>query len=120
MDPVTRIEAALVSVTVRVAVCPEEMVLGLAVIETVGAEAAALAVNTETATKVRIGAREGIVFTGPALILLIRGGVGRASWIDQSFPSLRCSRSVDKLARVAISVFGRSPPEAILNNTGSL
>ena len=68
LDPVTRIEAALVSVTVRVAVCPEEMVLGLAVIETVGAEAAALAVNTETATKVRIGAREEIVFTGPALI----------------------------------------------------
>jgi hypothetical protein len=52
LDPVTRIEAALVSVTVRVTVCPEEMLLELALIETVGMAAAALAAHVESATKV--------------------------------------------------------------------
>lgn len=36
--PVTRIEAALVSVIVRVSDCPDEMLAKLAVIETVGVE----------------------------------------------------------------------------------
>lgn len=67
LDPVTWIEAALVSVTVRVSVCPDEMLLELAVIETVGTAAAALAAKAETATKVRKGARDGIVFTGGLL-----------------------------------------------------
>jgi hypothetical protein len=53
LDPVTWIDAALVSVTVRVSVCPDEMLLELALIETVGTEAAALAANTETTTKER-------------------------------------------------------------------
>ena len=52
-------EAALVSVTVRVTVCPEEMLLELALIETVGVAAAALAANVEIATKVTKGARIG-------------------------------------------------------------
>ena len=59
LEPVTWIEAALVSVTVRVSVCPEEMLFELALIETVGTDAAALAANAEIATKVRRGAREG-------------------------------------------------------------
>ena len=37
MDPVTLIDPALDAVTVSVSDCPEEMVLELAVIETVGA-----------------------------------------------------------------------------------
>jgi hypothetical protein len=53
LDPVTWIDAALVSVTVRVSVCPDEMLLELALIETMGTEAAALAANTETTTKER-------------------------------------------------------------------
>ena len=39
-DPVTRTEAALVAVVVRVSDCPDEMLLELAVIETVGVEPA--------------------------------------------------------------------------------
>jgi hypothetical protein len=62
-DPVTWIEAALVSVTVRMSVCPEEMLLELAWIETVG-RAAALTANAEIATKERKGVREGTIFTG--------------------------------------------------------
>jgi hypothetical protein len=68
LDPVTWIEAALVSVTVRVSVCPDEMLLELAVIATVGADAAALAANVEIATKGRRSAREGKVFTGACLV----------------------------------------------------
>ena len=44
-------------------VCPEEMLLELAWIETVG-RAAALTANAEIATKERKGVREGIIFTG--------------------------------------------------------
>jgi hypothetical protein len=58
-DPVTWIEAALVSVTVRVTVCPEVMLLELALIATVGTAAAALAVKAEIATKVTNEARKG-------------------------------------------------------------
>ncbi|MGA9584361.1 MAG: hypothetical protein WBQ95_03485 [Terracidiphilus sp.] len=83
-DPVTWIEAALVSVTVSVSVCPEEMLLDLAAIETVGAEAAALAANAEIATKERKGVREGIVFTGACLDIrfyesgwIVSGGMPR-------------------------------------------
>lgn len=64
LDPVTWIDAAFVSVTVRVSVCPDEMLLELAVIETVGTAAAALAAKAEIATKVRKGFRDGSVFTG--------------------------------------------------------
>ena len=70
MDPVTWIEAALVSVTVSVTVCPEVMLLELALIETVGTAAAALVAKTETATKGRKRikrVREGIDFTGACL-----------------------------------------------------
>lgn len=67
LEPVTWMEAALVSVTVRVSVCPDEMLLVLAVIETVGRAAAALVAKAEIATKVRKGTREGIVFTGACL-----------------------------------------------------
>jgi hypothetical protein len=49
------------------------MLLELAVIDTVGMEAAALVANNETATKVRKGAREGIVFTGTCLIFVFTG-----------------------------------------------
>jgi hypothetical protein len=66
-DPVTWIEAALVSVTVRVTCCPAVMLLELALIETVGTAAAALAAKTEIATKVRNRIREGIVFTWACL-----------------------------------------------------
>lgn len=66
-DPVTWIEAAPVSVTVRVSVCPAEMLLELAVMETVGTEAAALVAKAEIATKVRKGTKEGRVFTGACL-----------------------------------------------------
>ena len=58
LDPVTRIEAALVSFTIRVSDCPEEMLLELALIETVGMEAAALAAKAETKTKARRGAND--------------------------------------------------------------
>lgn len=53
LDPVTWIEAALVSVTMRVSDCPEEMLLEPALMAMVGIEAAALAVKTENATRVR-------------------------------------------------------------------
>lgn len=58
-DPVTWIEAALLSVTVRVTVCPEVMLLELALIATVGTAAAALAVRIEIAAKGRRTARNG-------------------------------------------------------------
>jgi hypothetical protein len=63
LEPVTWIEAALVSVTVRVSVCPDEMLLELAVMETVGRADAALVAKAEIATKVRKLTRGGIVFT---------------------------------------------------------
>ena len=59
LEPVTWIEAACVSVTLRVTVCPEEMLFELALIETVGTDAEAPAANVEIATKARNGAREG-------------------------------------------------------------
>ena len=71
MDPVTRMEPAFVSVTVRVTVCPEVMLLELAVIETVGTAAAALAANTESATKRKKTCWKGNCFhRGPALGLV--------------------------------------------------
>jgi hypothetical protein len=69
-DPVTWIDAALVSVTVRVSVCPDEMLLELAVIETVGTAAAALVAKTETTTKERKRMRDRIVFTGACLVFV--------------------------------------------------
>lgn len=71
LDPVTWIEEAFVSVTVSVADCPAEMLLELAVMETVGAEAAALAANAENARKVRRGANDGNAFIMPALSCLL-------------------------------------------------
>ena len=59
LDPVTWIEAALVSVTFRVMLCPEEMLLELAVIETVGAAALALGAKVEIETKARRTAGKG-------------------------------------------------------------
>jgi len=67
LDPVTWMEAALVSVTVSVSDWPAEMLLELALMETVGTEAAALLANAKTARKLRSGARDGNVFIGPAL-----------------------------------------------------
>ena len=67
MDPVTLMEAALVSVTVRVTVCPEVMLLELALIETVGTAAAALAAKNEIATKDTKRVRERICFTWACL-----------------------------------------------------
>ena len=58
-DPVTWIEAALVSVTVRVTVCPDVMLLELALMDTVGTAAEALAVKADIGTKVRKTRREG-------------------------------------------------------------
>lgn len=69
-DPVTWIDAALVSVTVRVSVCPDEMLLELAVIETVGTAAEALVAKTETTTKERMRMRDRIVFTGACLVFV--------------------------------------------------
>ena len=69
-DPVTWTEAALATVTVRVSVCPEVMLLELALIDMVGTAAAALAAKIETATKGRKRIkriRGGIVFTGTCL-----------------------------------------------------
>ena len=60
--PVTWIDAALDSVTVRVSDCPAEMLLELAVMETVGVAAAALAAKAEIARKLRMGARNGNAF----------------------------------------------------------
>jgi len=56
-DPVTWIEPAFVSVTVRVTVCPELMLFELALIATVGTAADALVADTEIATKVKRDAR---------------------------------------------------------------
>jgi len=67
LDPVTWIEAALVSVTVRVTVCPEVMLFELALMETVGTAAEAMVAKNEIATKVRKRVREGIDFTGACL-----------------------------------------------------
>ena len=67
MDPVTWMEAALVSVTVSVTVCPAVMLLELALIETVGIAAEAVVAKTDTATKVRKCFREEIGFTGACL-----------------------------------------------------
>ena len=58
-------EAALVSVTVRVSDSPEEMLLEPALMETVGTDTAALLASTEIARKVRTDARDGSVFMGP-------------------------------------------------------
>ena len=58
-EPVTWIEAALVSVTVRVTCCPDVMLLELALIETVGSAAEALAVKVNTPTKVKNDAIKG-------------------------------------------------------------
>lgn len=69
-DPVTWTEAALATVTVNVAVCPEVMLLELALIEMVGAAAEALAAKNEIATKGRRRIkriRGGIVFTWACL-----------------------------------------------------
>ena len=63
MDPVTWIEAALVSVTVRVTVCPEVMLFELALMETVGTAAEAMVAKNEIATKVKRRFREGTDFT---------------------------------------------------------
>lgn len=60
--PVTEIDAALDSVTVRVSDCPAEMLLELAVMETVGMAAAALAAKVEIARKLRKGAKDGNAF----------------------------------------------------------
>lgn len=70
MDPVTWIEAAFVSVTVSVTVCPELMLFELAWMATVGTPANAVAADTEIATKVKNDARKGKCFTGPALVAL--------------------------------------------------
>jgi hypothetical protein len=67
LDPVTRIEAALDSVTVRVSDCPAEMLLELAVMETWGTEAVALAANEAIARTVRTGVKNERAFMGPAL-----------------------------------------------------
>jgi hypothetical protein len=80
-------EEALVSVTVKVSVCPDEMLLEPALIETVGTAAAALAAKAETATRVRKGTRDGIVFTGePALMFVCTVGTGStpAEWPELS------------------------------------
>jgi len=66
-DPVTWTEAALATVTVRVSVCPEVIVLELALIEIVGTAAEAVAAKTEIATKVSKRVRERIVFTWACL-----------------------------------------------------
>jgi hypothetical protein len=67
LDPVTWMDAALVSVTVSVSDWPAEMLLELALMETVGTEAAALLANAKTARKLRSGARDENAFMGPAL-----------------------------------------------------
>ena len=67
-EPVTRIDAALVSVTVRVSDCPADMVADCAVIDTVGTDAAAF--NGEkavTASKASRGHTEAKIFTGGRL-----------------------------------------------------
>ena len=73
LEPVTWIEAALDSVTVNVSDCPAEILLELAVMETVGTEAAALLANAEIASKVRRGARDGIVFKEACLSVDLYG-----------------------------------------------
>ena len=65
--PVTLIEAAFVSVTVSVTVCPAVMEFELAFIETVGSAAEALAVKTEIATKGSKRVREESSFTWACL-----------------------------------------------------
>ena len=71
-DPVTWIEAALVSVTVRVSLCPEVMLAEPALIETVGTAAAAPAANAEIATQVTKGAKEEIIFTEACLLMILK------------------------------------------------
>ena len=90
MDPVTWIEAALVSVTVRVTVCPEVMLFELALMETVGTAAEAMVAKNEIATKVRKRVREGIDFTGACLEGLVHvpdcalGGEVVPGWISSA------------------------------------
>lgn len=84
-DPVTLMEAAFVSVTVSVAVCPDAMLFELALIDTVGTAAEALAAKTDIATKGRKRVREGSIFTGACLngscIARLRsGGRGGSGW----------------------------------------
>ena len=92
LDPVTWIDAALVSVTVRVTVCPEEMLLELALIETVGTAAAALVAKTETATKVRYGAGKGINFKGACLRVGSR--MPDCALEGEVVPGLECVRPI--------------------------
>ena len=103
LEPVTWIEAALVSVTVRVSVCPDEMLLVLAVIETVGRAAATLVAKAEIATKVRKGTREGIVFTGACLDICTNCLGDASGEVAGIIPFLRCGRRNDELVRVADS-----------------
>lgn len=88
-DPVTWIEAALVSFTVSVSDCPAEMLLELAWMETVGTEAAAPLANAEIVTKVRRRGREGVIFTGSLPLCGLYGsasGIGRK---NQTYHPLR-------------------------------
>jgi hypothetical protein len=104
LDPVTWIDAALVSVTVRVSVCPDEMLLELAVIETVGTAAAALVAKTETTTKERKRMRDRIVFTGACLVFVFYEAAWNASGgLRRNFHPLRCIESSAELVGVSLS-----------------
>lgn len=59
-------DAALVSLTVKVSDCPDVMLLELEVMETVGTAAAAEVASAAIATKARRDARDEYVFMGPA------------------------------------------------------
>lgn len=63
-DPVTCTEPALDAATVKVSACPAEMLLELAVMETVGREAAALVADAEIAKNVVRDAKDGKNFMG--------------------------------------------------------
>jgi hypothetical protein len=121
-DPVTWIDAALVSVTVRVSVCPDEMLLELAVIETVGTAAAALVAKTETTTKERKRMRDRIVFTGACLVFVFYEAAWNASGgLRRNFHPLRCIESSAELVGVpdptgSIPERPRNPFEIAIQN----
>jgi hypothetical protein len=77
-EPLTWIDAALVSVTVSVSDCPAEIDVDCAVMETVGTDAAALTGrNAATENKARTEHTKNKRFTGAALCLSIWVSVER-------------------------------------------
>jgi hypothetical protein len=101
LDPVTCTEAALDAATFSESDCPAEMLLELAVMETEGTEAVALAANAEIARKLRRRANDGRAFMGPALCRFIWDSSRFTRLSDRSYPVYTMQASHRRLARSA-------------------